>query len=42
MDFKLSERKNPKFQIKGLSHVALVVSDMQRTVDFYQGVLGFP
>jgi catechol 2,3-dioxygenase-like lactoylglutathione lyase family enzyme len=42
MDFKLSERKNPKFQIKGLSHVALVVEDMQRTVNFYQGVLGFP
>jgi catechol 2,3-dioxygenase-like lactoylglutathione lyase family enzyme len=42
MDFKLSERKNPKFEIKGLSHVAIVVSDMQRTIDFYQGVLGFP
>ena len=42
MDCKLSERKNPKFEIKGLSHVAIVVSDMQRTIDFYQGVLGFP
>jgi catechol 2,3-dioxygenase-like lactoylglutathione lyase family enzyme len=42
MDSKLSERKNPKFEIKGLSHVAIVVSDMQRAIDFYQGVLGFP
>ncbi|MDB5480877.1 MAG: lactoylglutathione lyase [Caulobacteraceae bacterium] len=42
MSFRLSEKKNIRFDIKGLSHVALVVSDMQRTVDFYHGVLGFP
>jgi len=42
MTFRLSDRKNTKFDILGLSHVALVVSDMQRTVNFYQGVLGFP
>lgn len=39
---KLSEKRNPKFNIKGLNHVAVVCSDMKRTVDFYQGVLGFP
>jgi catechol 2,3-dioxygenase-like lactoylglutathione lyase family enzyme len=42
MRFRLSNKTNPVFQVKGLSHVALVVADMQRTVDFYQGVLGFP
>jgi catechol 2,3-dioxygenase-like lactoylglutathione lyase family enzyme len=42
MTFRLTERKNPRFKILGLSHVAIVVSDMKRTVDFYQGVLGFP
>ena len=26
----------------GVHHLALVCSDMQRTVDFYSGVLGFP
>lgn len=42
MDFKLSEKKNSVFEVEGLSHVALVCSDMKRTVDFYEGVLGFP
>lgn len=27
---------------RGVNHVALVCSDMGRTVDFYQGLLGFP
>ena len=26
----------------GINHLALVCQDMQRTVDFYQGVLGMP
>jgi predicted enzyme related to lactoylglutathione lyase len=26
----------------GIHHLALVSSDMQRTVDFYSGVLGMP
>ncbi|MFC7495139.1 MULTISPECIES: VOC family protein [unclassified Nocardioides] len=30
------------FEITGFCHLALVSSDMQRTVDFYQGVLGLP
>ena len=42
MDILLSDRKNPKYEIKGLSHVAIVVADMKRTVDFYEGLLGFP
>lgn len=42
MEFRISEKRNPVFQVKGFSHVALVCADMQRTVDFYQGVLGFP
>lgn len=31
-----------EFETRGLNHLALVSSDMKRTVDFYQGVLGFP
>lgn len=30
------------FETRGLNHVALVCSDMAATVDFYEGVLGFP
>lgn len=29
-----------EFEITGINHLALVCSDMQRTVDFYSGVLG--
>lgn len=42
MSNKLSERTNPKFEILGLNHVALVCKDMKRTVDFYQNILGMP
>jgi catechol 2,3-dioxygenase-like lactoylglutathione lyase family enzyme len=42
MGFRLSEKTNKVFEIKGLSHAALVSADMKRTVDFYEGVLGFP
>jgi catechol 2,3-dioxygenase-like lactoylglutathione lyase family enzyme len=42
MKYLLTEKTNSVFEIQGLSHVALVSADMQRTVDFYQGVLGFP
>lgn len=34
--------RNPYFELRGISHLALVSSDMARTVDFYQGVLGMP
>src|SRR5258708_37592731 len=40
MNFLLTEKRNSVFEVQGLSHVALVSADMQRTVDFYQGVLG--
>jgi catechol 2,3-dioxygenase-like lactoylglutathione lyase family enzyme len=30
------------FEFSGINHLALVCRDMQRTVDFYEGVLGMP
>ncbi len=36
------ERDNQKFSLRGINHLALVCKDMQRTVDFYSGVLGMP
>lgn len=33
---------NREFELGGINHVALVCADMQRTVDFYSGVLGMP
>lgn len=33
---------NREFQLGGVNHLALVCSDMARTVDFYSGVLGMP
>ncbi len=35
-------RENTEFAITGINHLALVCSDMERTVDFYTNVLGFP
>jgi catechol 2,3-dioxygenase-like lactoylglutathione lyase family enzyme len=35
-------RDNTQFQIRGVNHLALVCRDMERTVDFYTKVLGFP
>lgn len=34
--------RNEKFQISGLHHLALVCMDMDRTIDFYNRVLGMP
>ena len=36
------ERTNPKFELRGINHLALVCKDMARTVDFYTNVLGMP
>ena len=36
------DNQNPEFQLGGINHVALVCSDMQKTVDFYSGLLGMP
>jgi len=33
---------NREFELGGINHVALVCADMQKTVDFYSGVLGMP
>lgn len=33
---------NTEFQLGGINHLALVSSDMKRTIDFYSGVLGMP
>lgn len=34
--------KNTEFEFGGINHLALVSSDMERTVDFYTNVLGMP
>lgn len=31
-----------RFEVRGVNHVAMVCSNMARTVEFYEGVLGFP
>lgn len=33
---------NTEFEISGVNHLALVCSDMARTVDFYTNILGMP
>lgn len=33
---------NEKFELRGVNHIALVSSDMDRTVRFYRDVLGMP
>lgn len=33
---------NTEFELSGISHCALVCSDMARTVDFYTNILGMP
>jgi catechol 2,3-dioxygenase-like lactoylglutathione lyase family enzyme len=33
---------NDQFELRGINHLALVSSDMARTVDFYTNVLGMP
>jgi catechol 2,3-dioxygenase-like lactoylglutathione lyase family enzyme len=30
------------FEVRGVNHLALVSSDMKRTVEFYRDILGFP
>lgn len=36
------DNTNTEFALGGINHVALVCSDMARTVDFYSNVLGMP
>ncbi|HEV2369341.1 MAG TPA: VOC family protein [Acidimicrobiales bacterium] len=35
-------RGNQEFELRGINHLALVCSDMEKTVEFYSGVLGMP
>jgi catechol 2,3-dioxygenase-like lactoylglutathione lyase family enzyme len=37
-----ASKRNTKFEIRGVNHLALTCKDMKRTVDFYSGVLGMP
>lgn len=39
---ELTANVNSEFQIRGINHLALVCKDMERTVEFYTGVLGMP
>ncbi|MFQ5698686.1 MAG: VOC family protein [Myxococcota bacterium] len=38
----MGRRENKVFELQGVNHLALVCSDMARTVDFYSNVLGMP
>jgi catechol 2,3-dioxygenase-like lactoylglutathione lyase family enzyme len=38
----MDKTKSSKFEIRGMNHLALHSSDMDRTVRFYQDVLGMP
>ena len=33
---------NPPIRVRGINHVTLDVSDVKRSVDFYQGLFGMP
>jgi catechol 2,3-dioxygenase-like lactoylglutathione lyase family enzyme len=33
--------RSSRFELRGYNHIALVCADMQKTVDFYEGILGF-
>jgi len=39
---RMTRHANTEFELRGINHLALVSSDMARTVDFYSGVLGMP
>ena len=34
--------RSTNFNLRGFNHIALTCADMQNTVDFYEGILGFP
>ncbi len=34
--------RSTEYEMRGYNHIAMVCADMQKTVDFYEGVLGFP
>ncbi|GAA4856888.1 VOC family protein [Actinomycetospora corticicola] len=41
-EFLAPAEERPASSARGLHHTALVSSDVRRTIEFYQGVLGFP
>jgi catechol 2,3-dioxygenase-like lactoylglutathione lyase family enzyme len=40
--YMVSDDERPASTASGVHHVALLCSDVERTIKFYQGVLGFP
>ena len=38
----LAQAGNPPIRVRGINHVTLSVSDVKRSVDFYQGLFGMP
>ena len=40
--YLLPSSERPQSAARGLHHMALISSDVAATIDFYQGVLGFP
>jgi glyoxylase I family protein len=40
--FVLPEAERPDSTARGVHHLALICSDPERTIEFYQGLLGFP
>ena len=38
----LAQSSNPRIRVTGINHVTLSVSDVRRSVDFYQGLFGMP
>ena len=40
--FIADEAQRPASTAQGIHHLALICSDVERTIDFYQGLLGFP
>jgi len=37
-----AQGSNPPIRTKGINHVTLYVSDVKRSIDFYQGLFGMP
>src|SRR5437879_5141981 len=37
-----AQSSNPQIGVRGINHVTLFVSDLKRSVDFYQGLFGMP
>jgi catechol-2,3-dioxygenase len=38
----LTQRAAPTIRVRGINHVTLAVSNVRRSVDFYQGLFGMP